>query len=527
MRYLGINSATEIFSCAAEFSIKLAAVRHEKFFEFSTALKKFEHRLGELARDPVWKPFVMTIRRYRFDVSAAPLPFNYRGSEFTETTIKGLGHTLTVCKQVNPDLAEYGHELLTMLSELAQTTDNPILTKLKELCDLAPVDNGAVLIKEPRLIQKITTMLEEESPLPPLRVISIGQLQGEQCFQNLFIIGPARWYPDYIFMAPRGKQIHVLKYAWLIEDWKPTVAFLSGSEKSNITSMTKKLVKALSDATVSGPSQLLNLDPAEILPRIDWDALKHRIGKGDLEKPDSDTEELEYVDSRVFLLEGDIAVALDSDESAKALVIDPGQVDGSPIRRIPVLSIERGMFILVRIQGGGEYIAQVADTLMGEYAAGAREMQRQWKSLLRRAVIDSSITQIVSQLRQIGGKRPNEINVRNWMSYRTIKPQDRSDFQAIMRLVGLGDKSDRYWETAGMIDSAHRRAGHRIAQLLLKEVRGLNIGQLTSVGRMDFTLPGVAAGALSAIRVQGFHEETMSVPVHRLGRLVEVGDING
>mgnify|MGYP000064703691 CR=1 FL=1 len=58
MRYLSINSATEILSCAAELSITLSAVRHDKFFEFSTALRKFEHRLGELARDPMWRPFI-------------------------------------------------------------------------------------------------------------------------------------------------------------------------------------------------------------------------------------------------------------------------------------------------------------------------------------------------------------------------------------------------------------------------------------------------------------------------------------
>ena len=79
----------------------------------------------------------------------------------------------------------------------------------------------------------------------------------------------------------------------------------------------------------------------------------------------------------------------------------------------------------------------------------------------------------------------------------------------------------------GIIDSAHRQAGQRIARLLLREVRKSDMDQLSRVGRMDFTLPGVAAGMLSALRVQSFNVEAVPVPVHRLGRLVEVGEYNG
>ena len=113
------------------------------------------------------------------------------------------------------------------------------------------------------------------------------------------------------------------------------------------------------------------------------------------------------------------------------------------------------------------------------------------------------------------------------MSYRTIKPQDASDFRAIMSLTGLSDQFDEYWTTMTMINIAHRQAGHRIAKLLLKEVTNSDLSQLTDAGRMDFALPGIAAATLSALRVQGVHEDTISVPVHRLSRLIEVGDVIG
>ncbi len=527
MKYLNIHGATEVLSCVTELSLERSMVRHDMFFEFSTALREFEHHLGELVRDPLWRPFIVTLRRYRFEISAAPLPFDYLGDEFSEKAIARLGRALDICAQVNPELVEPGEKLLAMLSKLAKTSDNPILAKLKEICEVSPIEGGAILVKETRLIKVAADTIQKESPLRTLRLTSVGDLQGDQCFRCLFVIGPARWYPDYVFTAPRGRKIHLVKYAWLVDNWKPATAFLTGHKKSNVTGTTERLVKAFSDTGASASHSVSVLDPAEVLPRIDWDALKHRIGKEYEGIYGSGTEEEEYVDSRLFLLEGDTAVALDCDESAKATIVDPDQVERAPMQRIPVLNIEPGMFLLVRTQGGGEYIAEVANTLMGDHAALAREVQKHWKILLRKAVISSSMGYVVSELRRLGGKRPNEANVRNWMSYRTIKPKDSSDFLAVIRLVGLGDQFDHYWSTMGMIDSAHRRAGQRIAKLLLKEVRKSDISQLSSLGRMDFTLPEVAAGTLSVLRVQGFHSETVPVPVHRLGRLIEVGEANG
>ena len=528
MKYLDIPGATQILSCAAELSITRSAVHHDMFFGFSMALRRFERRLGELTRDPVWRSLIMPMRRYRFDISAAPLPFDYLGSESSKGMITRLERNLTICEQLNPDLVESGRRLLAMLSTLTGVAHNPLLARLREIHEASPIEHAVVVVKEPRLIQMVTAVLKKEILLCSLRATSVGELLGAPCFQRLFIIGPARWYPDYVFTAPRGRRIHLLKYAWLVDEWKPTAAFLTEHGKSNVSGMTGRLITTLSDASTSAVSSVL--DPAEVLPRIDWDALMHRIGREEGETHGGSVEEVEYVDARLFLLEGDTAVALDCDESAKATVVDPDQVDqvdGSPIRRIPVLSVEPGMFILVRTQGGGEYIAEVADTIMGSHAPVARETQRRWKSLLRTAVITSSTSHVVSQLRRLGGKRPNDINVRNWVSYRTIRPQDASDFGAIMRMIGLGDQIDDYWATMSMIDSAHRRAGHRIAKSLLKEVTSSDLSQLSSVGRIDFTLPGVAAATLSALRVQGFHGETVSLPVHRLGRLIEVGDVNG
>ncbi len=525
MKYLSVSGATEVLSCAAHLSVSRSAVCNEMFFEFSMELRRFERCLGELTRDPVWRPFVAPMRRYRFEISAAPLAFNYLGSVGSMELIDRLGQKLALCAQVNPDFVESGRRLLGKLSALIGVTDAPLLRGIKEMCDVSRVEHRAVVVKEPRLVQMAAAVLKEESSLSTLRIVTVSELQGEQCFCQLFVIGPAVWYPDYVFTAPRAHSIHLLKYAWLADDWRPTAAFLVGQKGSELTTIDQRLIEALSDRTASTESS--SLDPTEVLPRVDWDALKLRLAKGEGEGAGSWTEEVEYVEARLFSLEDGTAVALDCDESAKATTVDPDQVDGSPIKRIPVQTIDVGMFILVRTQGGGEYIAEVADAIMEDHAAAAREAQRRWKSLLRTAVTTYSVSHVVSELGRLGGTRPNETNVRNWMSYRTIKPKDYSDFQAIMQLVGLGHEIDDYWATMGMIDSAHRRAGHRIAKLLLSQVRDSDMNRLAVAGRMDFTLQGSAAGTLSALRVHGVYSEPVPVPVHRLGRLIDEGELYG
>lgn len=525
MKYVSIADATEILTCAAELSIVRAAVHHDIFFSFSVALRTLERSLGDMMGDPIWKSFIMPMRRYRFDVSAAPLPFNYLGDEPSKEMLARLRHKLNICEQINPDLAESGQSLLAGLSALTRVPDNPLLAQIKERCQISGADNGAVVVKEPRLLRMVEAVLRQEPILRSLRAASVGDLRGEQCFRRLFVMGPARWYPDYVFTAPRGRQIDLVRYGWLVDDWQPAAAFLTGPGELSAPGKPRDLIPTLSDTNTSRWSSVL--DPAEILPRMDWEAVMQRIGRDEGGAGGERQEEVEYVDARLFLLEGDTAVALDCDESSMATIVDPDRAEPAPVRRIPVCDVEPGMFVLVRTQGGGEYIAEVADTIMGSHASRAREAQRHWKALLRRAVAASSLPAVVSDLSRLGGRRPNETNVRNWMSYRTIRPQDASDFRAIMCLTGLSDQFDEYWTTMTMINIAHRQAGHRIAKLLLKKVTSSDLSQLTDTGRMDFALPGIAAATLSALRVQSVHEDTVSMPVHRLGRLTEVGDVIG
>jgi hypothetical protein len=86
-----------------------------------------------------------------------------------------------------------------------------------------------------------------------------------------------------------------------------------------------------------------------------------------------------------------------------------------------------------------------------------------------------------------------------------------------MRLVGLGDKWESYWEMMGEIDHAHRLAGHRIRRQLLRRLAELDLTELERVGRLDITLTDVDAGGLTAYRVIDVSPDQQTVSISRLG----------
>jgi len=175
------------------------------------------------------------------------------------------------------------------------------------------------------------------------------------------------------------------------------------------------------------------LSSEDLIPRIDWGRISERAT--DHISKDAGQEE---VDARLFLLEGEKAVFLDAEDNSSTLIIDLDEEDLSRVKRVPVNYISPNMYVLLRTSGSGDYIINIADRIMGNEAEGARMMQGLWKTRLREAARLSSLLGLSLKLIDLGSGRANEVNVRNWMSYKSIKTWEYNDFAAIMQLVGLG-----------------------------------------------------------------------------------------
>jgi hypothetical protein len=305
------------------------------------------------------------------------------------------------------------------------------------------------------------------------------------------------------------------------DNWKPKPAFIASLPGINYKS--NKYLSQVDDEAVftnhvDQDQQKVHINAEEILPTLNWSEISTRISSK--KNAIVDFNDIENVDARLFLLENNLAVLLDSSEGSRATIINI--TDDIKTERINVDEIEIGMFILLRTQGGGEYILSIANQILGNKANYCREIQKHWKDLLRAYLRDHSTEYAISELRNLGSTRASKTNINNWLSYRSIKTEDFSDFNAIMRLINLKNESQEYWETMCMIDKAHLMAGQSIRKLLLRQIRQSNLNDLIQKDKIEFELPEAQGGSLTAFRITDIAPETITVPISRLQVLFEV-----
>ena len=519
MKDISFDSVSAVYDCARLSKIEAHHVDNAEFHRFCLTLRDFERSLGESTGDDYWKPFLRALKRYRFDMSSTPLPFEYPMDQ-SPGLVERLRGQLAHCDLIYPQFADSARKLVDRVLDVRDSHSNPILEVCADIAGRGEVD-VAMLIKEPRLIPAVERLLWDEPGIGKVEVIGPSQLTGHFCYSKLIVIGPARWYGDYVFQSPRARHIHIVRYRW-INDSNPSSEVFTGSPKSSGVGWVDPILAACASTKKGSMSPSDSLDPEDFLPSINWDEILRIVSAHSADESEHANEYEEYVTARLFQLEGEIVVPLDAAEDARATVLMLPQEETDPVQRIRVMNIEPGMFLLVRTGGDGEYIALLADRILGEHSAKAREIQRDWKDRLRNRARRAGLTQVLHDLKRFGSSRANHVNVRNWMSYRSIKTEDQRDFRAVMELVGLADSFEAYWKAMTLIDRAHKRAGQFIRKQLLEEVRNADLQMLEKLGRMDFELPGVEGVNLTAVRIQGVHPQTFEINVARLGHPFEV-----
>jgi len=525
VRYLTLWEASRIYTCSSRLKMVRHVVKHPELQRFCLSLRNFERMLGEEAKDGYWRALLQRIRRYRFEICAAPLPFNHP-AVYTSKLIDLLNKAVSECRMIYPSFLQPLQDLAACIKGLAESGANPLLDFLNGFCTKSCTEETVLLLRECRLIPFTEKILRENTALRNIRMVNVYQLRWEACYDKIIAIGPVRWFPEYIFSAPRAREIHIVCYRWIMDRWEPQPIFVSSfcSNYGEKVSRRDYQGGGGKDAIKAETLSIDNyLDSDELLPEMNWEEISVRFSRS----PTSDIAGTgqETVDAKLFLLEGGAAVFLDED--ARVLVIDLDEDEGDDekdetrVKRIQASGIQPGMYMLLRTCGGGEYIVPVADRILGVLASRARESQRHWKTLLQESVYSRGLQEIVNALRTLGCTRANEVNVRNWMSMRNIRPQAYQDFAAIMKFVKLEERTEEYWKLAGAIDDSHKKAGFYIRKLLLKQVLTVKLDDLEKTGRMDFELPEADGGSLTAFRVIDVSPGKYTVPVTRIGHPFE------
>ncbi len=493
-RVISLAEADTLHRLSRTRALTYHEVAHPLFREFSQRSRDLLRSLGETADDPEWADFLRAMRRFRFEACVAPLPF--ADPAFAPRLDEPmLRRFVAFATRAFPRFAADTGRLVDLLLALRASADNPLLATIVSIVAPTGTVDTAILLPESRFVEPVRALLRRPGGIGGLEVIAPAATRGESIYRRLIAIGAARWFPDHVFSASRAEHVDVVSYAWLPARWRPAPSFLAGAE--------------------CPPPPRAEDD--EIAPSFDWVPLERRLAGADHHGPVGDPHD--QIEARLYLLEGGHAVFLDASGRRANMIVDLEAEERDRVRQVADAAIEPGMFVVLRTDSGGDYIAPVADRLMGEKAAPYRAAQRRWKERLRDEVRRYGLSIVCAHLSALGAGIADETNVRNWMSDRNIAPRDERDFKAIARFVGLGGEADRLFTIARTVRAAHYYAGTKIRGWLIERVRVADAAELERNGRLDFALPEVEGGRLTAFRLERRSDHTTRLSASRIERV--------
>lgn len=505
MRLFTVDHTGKIYDISDSCRINSRSLCNRELEDLYKHYRSLRRSLRGSPEEDYWRGFFAPVRKYLFTVCAAPVPPN-NPWVYDPSLADFLRDYIKEAEQAGAAVIDEARGLIERFEAMSESGGNPIAQLVEEYFEDASERKFTLLLKEKGLVKPTQKALEGWGRRR-LRMITPADLRGGECFDAIIAFGPVNYFPEFVYSAPRAYEILVLYYDFFRFRLPPKSYFIK-----NATGQP--------DYEVAQTWHEISEETALILPEIDWDRIKKEgLGAVPSERGPEDVE------AKLFLLEGGKAVFVDVEEGSKALVIDPYADEGQNIMREYTKDIKPGMFILLRTSGGGDYIVPLADRILGEdQATQVRELQRDWKQRLRSIVDTEGIQEVSSALLRRGSKLASEQNLRNWMSYRSIKTRERSDFSAVMDLVGLHEKTDEYWEALRAIDQAHRMAGQHIRKLLIEKARRLDMGELVRMGTIVFELQDKDSGSLTAFRVLDISSDTTMVAPHQISQPFEVGD---
>lgn len=521
MKHISLHAVNNLYTCAGHSTIHKHKVYHEHFQALCFAISRLQFKLGELVQDDDWKEFLREVKCYRFLLNAAPLPVNFHVTEL----ISSMQTNIIRCRYSYPNYVEYMKGIIDQLSILSELHDNPLLDIIERLVICDKPQFFAILLKEAYLIPLVEDVVIGLKP-HNIELVNQYQLRGSQYYDQLLVIGPSQWHPEYILSSPRAMKVHLIRYNWVPDTWTSHEVFVRPFIEEKPSLGTKRDVEDKYYPTHNDIVEIHEYNGEDIIPEINWKQVSSK-----LIKQTQDDHNQELLLAKLYLLAGNYAVFLEADEDTKIFVLDldadeeDEDEEVQEVKRISISKVRSGMYLLLRTEGGGDYIVQVADRMLQSDAAVVRAKQAHWKSLLRKVVETKGLFQVSLDLIDCGSEHANEVNVRNWMSSKSICPRDDKDFQAILWLVGLHDKEQEYQSAAEQIKKAHRQAGFHIRNLLLEQVMKADLGELHRKGHMNFELSEVEGGSLTAFRIEHISPDISPIPASRIGHPAAVGDI--
>lgn len=518
-----------VYDLQAATSVVESVVEHDGFEEFCARLRNLLRDTAELADDS-WTTPLRKLRHYRFDQCAAPIGFGHEGVMDSEK-LDEIEKELLFCSLPYEHVANDVREIIKCLRELVRDNDNPLFQKIIE--HLGRDQRVGILLKEARHIALLDQILKDNPQWEFVRIVSQQQLAKLSItFDLLLCVGRSGWFNEFIFRTPRSTETRIVRYSWLPDsDCRKTPNFHGWKDLrtklDKINKFSGRKETELSIGSTPVRNRTLDLTDDELIPRFDLAVIAERFQSPELSQDHAALRE--DVQARLIELEGARGTFVETDSSG-VLAITLDENSNGRVERIPSSSLAPGVFLLLRGDSDSdhEYIIPIADLILGKKADQLRRFQRGWKAKLRNLVKTNGIRNTVEQLKKAGSSKANEVNLRNWLWHRNIRTDEPEDFFAIMRVIEMGDMEKTCWEYAKRIDGAHRRAGRKIRQELLRQIRETDMNDLEQLGEMSFELEGIGGRPMIAVRIVRVSDFVSNVAPQNVHRLFDLeGNIHG
>ena len=498
MKNLLFSQADEVYNCSQMCNLSYINIAYPELSFFLRNFKSFFSLIGKLREEQYWNERKQRLSKLIFLFSSAPLPKEYLFEKLNET-ISFFETDILNCAKFYP---HYELEYQSLLEDLRLVLDTKLdLLKLNTDKVVKTLKGStAILTKNGKLIP----LIKENYGNEHVHVINSNYLRNKITYENLIVIG-SDWFPDFIFSSPHARNILVVKFVWMREVCQPKPVFLDPI----ITNQNKNEF-VNNDELIEKEEYI---ESELFLPQFDFSSII--LESWQLVERNSDEE---YVEAIIAHLENDQIVFLDYDDSSMVRIVDT-EDEELPVKKIKVKNLTQDMFLLLRASGGGDYIVQLANKILGDRAEELRGLQKKWKDNLRKIVKEKGETWVINELISKGCTIANSTNLRNWMSYRSIKTNSFVHFKCIMEIINLPGQVKDFWQQMSLITQAHIKAGHHVTKLLLELVKRTDLNDLIQQGIMEFELTDKDAGILIAFRIKALSDphDTVLVSPTKIG----------
>ncbi len=125
-------------------------------------------------------------------------------------------------KHVFPHVEDDAKAIFEAYDRVSILDENPIGDLISEEFSSAQASeyHSAILIRDSRWVGLTEDVFGGFRRFRKLHVISPESLRDGVCYGNIFCVGPARWFDEYVFSAARSSTIKVFCYNW-IRDRQP------------------------------------------------------------------------------------------------------------------------------------------------------------------------------------------------------------------------------------------------------------------------------------------------------------------